>query len=77
MWMLRTCSAAVIGLSTLTVSGTEFPFSAMGGMSSATLPWWSRASPRIALMAAAAVSGLASAARRRAGAGPGHPLPPG
>ena len=37
-WIALTWSAAVIGLSTVTVSGTVLPFSTSGGMSSFTLP---------------------------------------
>ena len=72
-WMALTWSASVIGLSTLTVSGTALPFSDSGGSSSFTLPaltgagpppcGWPPASPR------------ASRARARPRSPPPSPTP--
>src|SRR5215472_9445624 len=65
MWMLSTCSASVIGLSTDTASGTVLPFSTIDGNSSLTLPGCGSASPttrRIASFMAASVA-LAFGAR--------------
>jgi hypothetical protein len=56
-----TWSAAVIGLSTDTVSGTVLPFSISGGTSSVTLPLRSGASPRTFFIAACIFSGVARA----------------
>src|SRR5262249_53687493 len=46
-WMARRCSAGVIALSTLTVSGTVLPFSDSGGSSSLTRPFVTGAEPTI------------------------------
>src|SRR5215469_4091851 len=65
MWMLSTCSASIIGLSTDTASGTVLPFSTIDGNSSLTLPGCGSASPttrRIASFMAASVA-LAFGAR--------------
>src|SRR5580693_8839139 len=62
--MLLTWSSAVIGLATLTVIGTVLPFSTSGGTSSLTLPVCTVAAPTTFLIAAAMVSGVASAVRR-------------
>src|SRR5207248_11426228 len=59
MWMALTWSAAVIGLSTVTVSGTVLPFSTSGGTSIVTLPSRSGASPTTFLIAASMVAGVA------------------
>src|SRR5215467_13936889 len=87
MWMLSTCSASVIGLSTDTASGTVLPFSTIDGNSSLTLPGCGSASPtspRIASFMAASVAPTGRAAgasptatavnriRRRVGGGCGR-----
>src|SRR5438874_1873520 len=56
-----TCSASVIGLSTVTVSGTALPFSISGGSSSFTLPGVMRAEPTTARMASCISAGVARA----------------
>src|SRR5262245_46703817 len=57
----RTWSASVIGLSTLTVRGTAFPFSDSGGNSSFTRPALTRAVPTILRMASSIAAGVARA----------------
>ena len=59
-WIAFTWSAGVIGLSTLTASGTALPFSDSGGRSSFTCPALTRDEPTTARMASCI------AARRRA-----------
>src|SRR5258708_17097170 len=54
-------SPSVIGLSTVTVSGTVLPFSTSGGMSSVTRPDRGVAPPVTSLIAAAIASGVARA----------------
>src|SRR5262245_34963203 len=60
-WIALTWSAAVIGLSTETVSGTVLPFSISGARSSVTLPLRRGASPRTFFIAACIFSGVARA----------------
>src|ERR1700681_3074345 len=57
--MALTWSAAVIGLSTETVSGTVLPFSTSGGTSIVTLPLRGGAVPTTFLIAACMVAGVA------------------
>ena len=59
--MAFTWSASVIGLSTLTVSGTALPFSDRGGNSSLTLPVLTRAEPTTLRMASCIATGVARA----------------
>ena len=59
--MARTWSASVIGLSTLTASGTALPFSTSGGRSSFTLPGLTRAEPTTLRMASCIAAGVARA----------------
>src|SRR5512144_1472444 len=61
--MARTWSASVIGLSTLTASGTVLPFSESGGTSSFTLPGLTRAPPTTLPMASCMAAGVAPAGR--------------
>src|SRR5947209_8733050 len=61
--MLLTWSLSVIGLATLTVSGTVLPFSTSGGTSSLTLPLRTTAAPTTSRMALASIAGVASAGR--------------
>src|SRR5690242_15962841 len=61
--MRLTCSAALIGLSTVTVIGTALPFSTSGGNSRVTLPSCTGASPTTSRIAAAMVAGVARAER--------------
>src|SRR5205823_7270097 len=56
-----TCWASVIGLSTVTVSGTALPFSISGGRSSFTLPGLTRAPPTTLRMASCISAGVARA----------------
>src|SRR5256885_1840045 len=56
-----TCWASVIGLSTVTVSGTALPFSMSGGRSSFTLPGVTRADPTTLRMASCISAGVALA----------------
>ena len=56
-----TCWASVIGLSTVTVSGTALPFSMSGGRSSFTLPGVTRADPTTLRMASCISAGVARA----------------
>src|SRR5262249_48768018 len=60
-WMAFTWSAAVIGLSTLTVRGTVLPFSDSGGSSSFTLPFLTWAEPTTLPMASCISAGVARA----------------
>ena len=62
--MLRTWSACVIGLSTVTVTGTVLPFSTRGGMSRITLPGRTGPSPAKARIAASISTGVPCAGRR-------------
>src|SRR6185369_14105356 len=59
--MAFTWSVSVIGLSTLTVSGTALPFSDRGGNSSLTLPVLTRAEPTTARMASCIATAVACA----------------
>src|SRR5262245_39265208 len=59
--MARTWSSAVIGLSTLTVSGTVLPFSDSGGSSTFTLPEVTGAVPTTFRMDSSIAAGVASA----------------
>src|SRR6516162_3365400 len=61
--MLVTRSAPLIGLSTVTVSGTVLPFSTIGGNSSFTLPRSIVASPTSARIASSIAAGVAAAGR--------------
>src|SRR3954468_11156611 len=62
-WMLLTRSSGLVGLATLTVSGTVLPFSTSGGTSSLTLPVRTTAVPVISRIADAIAAGVASAGR--------------
>src|SRR3954447_17083502 len=59
--MFLTWFAKVIGLSTVTSSDTELPFSTIGGMSSVTLPLRSCAWPTVLRIRACIAAGVARA----------------
>src|ERR1043165_6741676 len=73
--MAFTWSAALIGLSTLTVSGTVLPFSTSGGRSSFTRPGVTVAAPTTMRTASCISTGVAPAGSMRTNAARPSPAP--